>query len=264
MNRSDKTRIALFTLWAWTIVCGGMDAAAATGKVKAGETHQTMVGFGASIAYHEERLTGHPNKNEIYDFIFNDLGLDVLRLRLQFIDNRITNPDAVSEIVKTMFARSSYRPVVFMSSWSPPYNLKSNNSQKGLGTLKKSGGKYVYGPFGRYWADALKAYKAIGVEPDYISFQNEPSYGTTAWETCYLDELKQLTQNKVALLGNIPPLDVLARGDAAKASQAASELLDSLKDKTKVIFSCGGGMPPGVSTENITAFIRTVRACSGA
>jgi uroporphyrinogen decarboxylase len=36
-------------------------------------------------------------------------------------------------------------------------------------------------------------------------------------------------------------------------------LLDSLTDRSRVIFSCGGGMPPQVRTENIRAFIRTVR-----
>jgi len=79
-----------------------------------------------------------------------------------------------------------------------------------------------------------------------------------------LNELKELTQNKVTLLGNIPPRDVLASGDPVEVTKATVELLDSLKDKSRVILSCGGGMPPGVSTENITAFIQAVRnyACS--
>jgi len=74
-----------------------------------------------------------------------------------------------------------------------------------------------------------------------------------------LYELKQLTKNKVALLGNIPPRDVLAAGDAATVTKVTTELLNSLSDKTKVIFSCGGGMPPGVSSENIRSFIQAVR-----
>jgi len=44
---------------------------------------------------------------------------------------------------------------------------------------------------------------------------------------------------------------------------AKVELLNSLKDKSKVILSCGGGMPPGVSTENIMAFVQAVRNYSG-
>jgi uroporphyrinogen decarboxylase len=74
-----------------------------------------------------------------------------------------------------------------------------------------------------------------------------------------LNELKQLTQNRVTLIGNIPPRDVLASGDVAKVTDTTVTLVHSLLDKSKVIFSCGGGMPPGVSSENIHAFIHAVR-----
>lgn len=74
-----------------------------------------------------------------------------------------------------------------------------------------------------------------------------------------LNELKQLTQNKVALLGNIPPRDVLAGSDAVEVTNTTVQLLNSLKDKSKVILSCGGGMPPGVSSENIMTFIHAVK-----
>jgi uroporphyrinogen decarboxylase len=74
-----------------------------------------------------------------------------------------------------------------------------------------------------------------------------------------LNELKTLTQNKVTLLGNIPPRDVLAKGTTADVTRVTAELVDSLADKSRVIFSCGGGMPPGVSSDNIAAFIKAVR-----
>ncbi|MEJ2052033.1 MAG: uroporphyrinogen decarboxylase family protein, partial [Calditrichota bacterium] len=74
-----------------------------------------------------------------------------------------------------------------------------------------------------------------------------------------LTELKQLTHNNITLLGNIPPRDVLANGDEEKVSNATLELIESLSDKSRVIMSCGGGMPPGVSTKNVTAVIRTVK-----
>jgi len=74
-----------------------------------------------------------------------------------------------------------------------------------------------------------------------------------------LNELKQLTQNKVTLLGNIPPRDVLASGDITKVAEVTTRLVNSLQDKSRVIFSCGGGMPPGVSSENILAFVKAVR-----
>ncbi|MBN1576925.1 MAG: hypothetical protein JW913_10250 [Chitinispirillaceae bacterium] len=74
-----------------------------------------------------------------------------------------------------------------------------------------------------------------------------------------LAELKDLTRNQVALLGNIPPRDVLAGTDTAKIAGAAAELVKSLPDTSGIIFSCGGGMPPGVSSENMRVFIDAVR-----
>lgn len=75
-----------------------------------------------------------------------------------------------------------------------------------------------------------------------------------------LKELKHLTQNKVALLGNIPPRDVLARGGPSEVAAAVTKLLETLDDKSRIIMSCGGGMPPGVSNENIRAFARAVNS----
>ena len=74
-----------------------------------------------------------------------------------------------------------------------------------------------------------------------------------------LNELKKLTKNKVALLGNIPPRDVLAGGTRDDVTRATAELINSLDDRSRVILSCGGGMPPGVRSENIAAFIQAVR-----
>lgn len=73
-----------------------------------------------------------------------------------------------------------------------------------------------------------------------------------------LNELKQITQNKVTMLGNIPPRDVLANGTLEDVAQKTSELIKSLEDRTHVIMSCGGGMPPAVSSEKINLFLNTV------
>jgi len=61
------------------------------------------------------------------------------------------------------------------------------------------------------------------------------------------------------MLGNIPPRDVLAAGSAEEVTRTTRELVDSLKDTSRVIFSCGGGMPPAVSSENIQAFMKGLK-----
>lgn len=75
-----------------------------------------------------------------------------------------------------------------------------------------------------------------------------------------LNELKNETNNKVTMLGNIPPRDVLAKGSPDDVKESVNKLIDSLEDKSHIILSCGGGMSPGVSSENVNAFLETVRS----
>ena len=74
-----------------------------------------------------------------------------------------------------------------------------------------------------------------------------------------LGEVRDLVGEKVTLLGNIPPRDVLARGTADDIEKAIISSLDSIDNKSRLIVSCGGGMPPDVSTENINSFIQVVK-----
>lgn len=75
-----------------------------------------------------------------------------------------------------------------------------------------------------------------------------------------LTEMRRLCENKLTILGNIPPRDVLAQGKPEDVRNAVKQLRDEAKDRSRLIFSCGGGVPPGVSTENLKAFIEAVRA----
>jgi len=77
-----------------------------------------------------------------------------------------------------------------------------------------------------------------------------------------INELKRLTENKVAILGNIPPRDVLASKTADEIREYVRQTLQSCDDKSKLILSCGGGMPQGVPTENIRSFIMACRETS--
>jgi uroporphyrinogen decarboxylase len=72
-------------------------------------------------------------------------------------------------------------------------------------------------------------------------------------------ELIEVTANKMTILGNIPPRDILAAGSADDIRKAVKELLAGTPDQTRLLLSCGGGMPPSVSGENIDAFISAAR-----
>lgn len=70
-----------------------------------------------------------------------------------------------------------------------------------------------------------------------------------------MEEMRAWTGGEITLLGNIPPRDVLAGGTPADVTRAVKEMLDGVSDPSRLIVSCGGGMPPGAPTANIDALI---------
>ena len=149
--------------------------------------HQTMHGFGASLAFYENWLIAHPNKQEIYDAVFGELGLDILRVRNAYdydagMINRVKEFITASEQVRGT-------PIPFLStSWGPPAYLKSNNDRSNGGTLKYTVDEngnvtFDYEGFAEWWDASLNHYEANGVYPTYVSIQNEPDY-TATWESC--------------------------------------------------------------------------------
>lgn len=70
-----------------------------------------------------------------------------------------------------------------------------------------------------------------------------------------LEELRSLSNHRLTILGTIPPLEVMARGTPQAVRSAVRRLLDQSADRSQLILSCAGGMPPGVTTENIQAFL---------
>jgi uroporphyrinogen-III decarboxylase len=68
-----------------------------------------------------------------------------------------------------------------------------------------------------------------------------------------LDEIRSLAGDSVALLGNIPPRDVMAQGTPEDVRKSVSASLATINDKRRLILSCGGGMPPDAPTANVEA-----------
>lgn len=106
----------------------------------------------------------------------------------------------------------------------------------------------------KFFHNDAKCEKSIGLYSEIgINLYNPGIFNTLA-------ELRQLSGNQLAILGNIPPRDVLAKGSPADVRAAVKKLLSETPDKSRLILSCAGGIPPGVSTENLRAF---VEAASG-
>lgn len=73
-----------------------------------------------------------------------------------------------------------------------------------------------------------------------------------------LKEIRELAGSEVTLVGNLPPRDVLASGTPEKVREETIRMIRDFGSKERIVWSCGGGVPPDVSTENIRAFKEAV------
>lgn len=167
----------------------------ATGLIDVGKRYQKIEGFGASGAYYTTVFTGHEKKEELYDLLFKELGLDIFRIR----NNHDMEPNSFRETVE--IAKAGEKALgrdlkIMVSSWSPPVYLKSNANTIG-GTLKKKDGKYMYDEFAQWWADSLAAYAKAGVKADYINIQNELDY-EAPWNSCQFAPTSTIDPNLAA------------------------------------------------------------------
>jgi glucuronoarabinoxylan endo-1,4-beta-xylanase len=169
-------------------VCTPVPTPSANVGIDTRTQHQTLTGFGASVAYDEGEITSHPEKAALYKTLFADLGLDVLRLRNRYGDtgdDDLTTATALLAAAATSLGRT---PTVFMTSWSPPAALKASNAVECSGNpgkctlAKDASGAYDYAGFATYWRSGLDAYAAAGVTPDFIGIQNNPDWFPTASE----------------------------------------------------------------------------------
>jgi uroporphyrinogen-III decarboxylase len=72
-------------------------------------------------------------------------------------------------------------------------------------------------------------------------------------------DLRSVSGNRMTILGNVPPRDVLAAGTPEQVAASVKAQLADMGSTENVMMSCGGGMPPSVSTENIKAFIEACK-----
>ena len=70
-----------------------------------------------------------------------------------------------------------------------------------------------------------------------------------------LAEIQELSGGRLAILGSIPPRDVLASATPDAIQAAVRAQIREVPAGARVIHSCAGGMPPGVRSESIAAFM---------
>lgn len=155
------------------------------------EKHQTIEGIGAALAMCEGWIVSEPYKEELYDTLFKATGISILRLG-NWLQDTTADLTTDSTLVAEYRKRNPYGKVL-VSSWTPPSYLKANNSDNGNtspNSLKKVNGKFVYDQFGHWWKSSIRRFNKAGINPDYITIQNEIN-----WNTDYGSCLFEATEN---------------------------------------------------------------------
>ena len=154
----------------------------ATVVVDPSERHQTLIGLGATLTFVENQVVNHPRRAELYEAMFADLGIDVLRLRNRFGyvgDDDLTTAGSIVEAATESLGET---PTLMLTSWSPPAALKASGEQECRGDVvtctlaRDQSGEFDYVGLGVHWRASLEAYAAVGVVPDYIGIQNNPDF----------------------------------------------------------------------------------------
>lgn len=163
-------------------VCAPAVAPTVAITIDAATRYQTLAGFGASLAYAEDAIVEHPDKAALYDLVFRDSGLDVLRIGNRYQGANDQDLLATSEIVSAATERLGRAPLLLMTSPSPPAALKANGSTLCTGdqascTLRQlPEGGFDYAGFADHWRTSLDAYTNAGITLDYVSIQNNPNW----------------------------------------------------------------------------------------
>jgi glucuronoarabinoxylan endo-1,4-beta-xylanase len=159
------------------------------GDVNVNTVYQQIEGFGGSACYDASLLTSYAYRETVYDLLFRDLGMDILRIKntYDFYPSEVTATGVI--VAEAREATRNPNLKTFLLPWSPPLYLKSDPCDLGAlnSTLKKDANDpnwppyyYVYDQYATWWLNSLTGlggFSSVGIYPDYISIQNEPDWG---------------------------------------------------------------------------------------
>lgn len=207
--------------------------------VDASTRHQTLIGFGASLVYSDDEIAQHPRSEALYDAMFAESGLDILRLRNRYDGDNPEDLVAPSEIFAGASERLGHPPTTMMTAGSPPAALKANGSRDCSGNpdtctlVQRGDGSFDYAGFAAHWRASLEAYAGVGVVPDYVTIQNNPNWVPTESET--LEACRFLpTEGTATVSVDGTDVDVPFPG-LAQALEAVANELDGLASAPRII-----------------------------
>lgn len=188
------------------------------------EQYQTVEGIGGGVANYEGWYCQHPNKKDLFDLVFKDLEVSMIRIG-NWYEKVVSkeNPDILKQQKEIMDAavqrlgRDNFS--VMMSNWLVAPELIDRPKEKGATLKRNNEGKYLYKEFGEWCRMTLKAYQEAGMAPDYLSMMNEPDGDNSAG-------------SKVCLGYGT---DDSKKANYGKALEATYEAFKELSDRPKLI-----------------------------
>lgn len=196
-------------------------------KVDLSERYQKLVGFGASLAFAERDIIGHDDQEKLYELLFRDLNINVIRLGNHYEAGRETNLELTVELLEALIERVGSEPTLLMTEGSPPAALKKNGAKacdgdEGSCTLATlDDDSFDYAGLAEHWRESLEAYAEVGIKPDYLSIQNNPNWSPPeghSGDACRLlptEGTTELNGKEIRLAGYL---------------EAAQAVLDEIKD----------------------------------
>lgn len=154
--------------------------------------HQTIDGFGASIAFltSEVFIMKEPYRTEVLDLLFKDLGTTIIRFKTD-VNTEFTNDNDdpfVTDWSKMNFKRDAAQvfvtkqalargiTTVISSTWSAPPWMKTNGMLQDGGYVKPE----CYEEFAEWATAVVKGYEKFhGIPIHVFSLTNEPDLATT-------------------------------------------------------------------------------------
>jgi uroporphyrinogen-III decarboxylase len=116
--------------------------------------------------------------------------------------------------------------------------------------------KQIFDSFPKAW---VKVYHNDATINPFLEDLADAGFDVLNW-TFKLEpeEVRSVTTGKIALMGNIPPLDIGGRGSPEDMKTAVLNLLRKV-DRKGTILSLGGGVSTGMPGANIAAMAEAVR-----
>jgi O-glycosyl hydrolase len=158
--------------------------------------HQRVIGFGGmSNAWTSPLLT-----EDDIDALYGPSGLGYNIFRIMLYPDRAKWDDYVGIAKKAQ----SYGALILATPWTPPAELKSNNSTVGGYLLPENYGKYA-----EHLKDFIQRLKDRGVTVDVISLQNEPdiqvNYDSCDWTPEQMADFVKQYGSDIGKLARVMP-----------------------------------------------------------